>query len=281
MNDYQLWRYLEQFAELRNGWWYTITALPAMILAVSAYVLMIIAMRKQSNRAIAALWLLFAGIPVVLVVPSFYVSLGLGQAAQQIGFVVPMREQDMVRAVALELSAALDQVATLGIIGATLAVVSMVASVMVGGYAPQLARAIRSTVMTVTARTVAAVSGVGGGGRKRTVRSPHGVLVVERSTAHSGTEYAVRDTFVIGKKDADIIVTDSTVSRRHARLLVQNSQVLIEDLGSTNGTFIRRSGGLVIEVNGSPEALEDGDEVLLGPPDEPSVVVLRYKRGNS
>jgi hypothetical protein len=195
-----------------------------------------------------------------------------------------MREQDMVRAVALELSAALEQVATLGIIGATLAVVSMVASVMVGGYAPQLTRAISSTVMTVTdsvSRTMAAVTGVVGGGRKRTVRSPHGVLVVERSTAHSGTEYAVRDTFVIGKKDADIIVTDSIVSRRHARLLVQNSQVLIEDLGSTNGTFIRRSGGLVIEVNGSPEVLEDGDEVLLGPPDEPSAVVLRYKRGTN
>ncbi|GIV90517.1 MAG: hypothetical protein KatS3mg055_3035 [Chloroflexus sp.] len=284
MNDYQLWRYLEQFAELRNGWWYTITALPAIILAVSAYVLMIIAMRKQRNLAIAALWLLFAGIPVVLVVPSFYVSLGLGRAAQQIGFVVPMREQDMVRAVALELSAALDQVATLGIIGATLAVASMVASVMVGGYAPQLTRAIGSTVMTVTesvSRTMAAVTGVVGGGRKRSVRSPHGVLVVERSATLSGTEYAVRDTFVIGKKDADITITDSLVSRRHARLLVQNSQVSIEDLGSTNGTFIRRSGGLVIEVNGSPEALEDGDEVLLGPPDEPSVVVLRYKRGNS
>ncbi|GIV90516.1 MAG: hypothetical protein KatS3mg055_3034 [Chloroflexus sp.] len=134
---------------------------------------------------------------------------------------------------------------------------------------------------TFITQTEEASTGVVGGGRKRAVRSPHGVLVVERSATLLGVEYAVRDTFVIGKKDADITLTDSLVSRRHARLLVQNSQVSIEDLGSTNGTFIRRSGGLVIEVNGSPEVLEDGDEVLLGPPDEPSAVVLRYKRGTN
>lgn len=273
MSDYQLWRYLEQFAELRNGWWYSIAALPAVVLAICAYILMILAMRKTKSLAVAALWLLLAGIPTILVLPSFYVSLNLGQAAQRIGFVVPAREQDLVRAVALELSAALDQVATLGIVGMVLAFVSMVASVMLGGYAPQVTRAITSTVATVTARVTAAV----GGKARRKVQSPHGKLVVERSAVHSGTEHAVRDGGIIGKTDADIIITDKFVSRRHARLHVKDGQVLIEDLNSTNGTYLRRNGRYE-EVNGTPHPLHDGDEIVLGPPEESESVVLRYTR---
>src|SRR3954470_21732981 len=59
----------------------------------------------------------------------------------------------------------------------------------------------------------------------------------------SGTEFAIADT---------------ELSRRHARLVVEGGDVTIEDLGSTNGTF----------VNGRPVAgpqrLEPGDRIGLG-----------------
>lgn len=44
---------------------------------------------------------------------------------------------------------------------------------------------------------------------------------------------------VIGRsEDVDISIADTRVSRHHLRLIVEGGQVLIEDLGSTNGTFV-------------------------------------------
>jgi len=49
------------------------------------------------------------------------------------------------------------------------------------------------------------------------------------------------------------------VSRRHARLSVAGANVVVEDLGSQNGTFVRGE-----RISG-PAALADGDEIRLGP----------------
>jgi DNA-binding winged helix-turn-helix (wHTH) protein len=49
-----------------------------------------------------------------------------------------------------------------------------------------------------------------------------------------------------------------TVSRRHARIVVEGGKATLEDLGSKNGTFLRG------ERITSPRALADGDEILLG-----------------
>lgn len=51
------------------------------------------------------------------------------------------------------------------------------------------------------------------------------------------------------------------VSRRHARIIVQNNQYLIEDLNSSNGTFINNQVRLVPR---QPHQLNSGDEVRLG-----------------
>ena len=59
-------------------------------------------------------------------------------------------------------------------------------------------------------------------------------------------------------EDNDIVLTDIGVSRRHARLVVQESGVTIEDLGSGNGTYFRGS-----RVNRQP--VRDGDEFLIDP----------------
>jgi hypothetical protein len=57
--------------------------------------------------------------------------------------------------------------------------------------------------------------------------------------------------------DCDLRLVDTGVSRHHAELRVEDSQVVLVDLGSTNGTF----------VNGQPVrrvALTDGTNVTLG-----------------
>jgi DNA-binding winged helix-turn-helix (wHTH) protein len=59
-------------------------------------------------------------------------------------------------------------------------------------------------------------------------------------------------------EECELVIDAETVSRRHARILVQDGNASIEDLGSTNGT----------SVNGvricAPTPLLDGDEVALG-----------------
>ena len=57
--------------------------------------------------------------------------------------------------------------------------------------------------------------------------------------------------------DASIMLTDTEISRSHARLSIKGSNVVVEDLGSTNGTF----------VNGQKVAtrvLKDGDKIQVG-----------------
>ena len=51
------------------------------------------------------------------------------------------------------------------------------------------------------------------------------------------------------------------VSRRHARIVVQDNQYFIEDLGSANGTFLNGSNKL---TQGKPQLLTAGDELKLG-----------------
>jgi pSer/pThr/pTyr-binding forkhead associated (FHA) protein len=41
--------------------------------------------------------------------------------------------------------------------------------------------------------------------------------------------------------DSTIVLTDDYASNRHARLLPRDGQWLVEDLGSTNGTYLDRT----------------------------------------
>jgi hypothetical protein len=79
-----------------------------------------------------------------------------------------------------------------------------------------------------------------------------------RSTA--GKQYSVPLTgaeCMIGKNvDCSVIVPeDDYLSRLHAKITVKDGQILLEDLGSANGTFLRVR---------QPVVLEPGDEILVG-----------------
>jgi pSer/pThr/pTyr-binding forkhead associated (FHA) protein len=72
----------------------------------------------------------------------------------------------------------------------------------------------------------------------------------------SGREHFLRPGSNIVGREADILITDARVSRRHAEITLENQTVKLKDLGSTNGTI----------VNG--EKLEPGNEVTLSASDE-------------
>ena len=74
-----------------------------------------------------------------------------------------------------------------------------------------------------------------------------------------GRRYSVKDEpLVIGRlPECDVVLNDPNVSRRHAELYRQGADVVLQDLGSTNGTKV--NGGIVSTV-----VLSDGDEIIIG-----------------
>lgn len=99
----------------------------------------------------------------------------------------------------------------------------------------------------------------------------HATLVIERGGA-PGTEFPLTsDESTIGRWDADNGVfpdvdldahdEDAKVSRRHARIRRSSGMYSIEDLGSTNGTYVNRGRRL---LPGNAQPLNEGDEVIVG-----------------
>jgi len=67
------------------------------------------------------------------------------------------------------------------------------------------------------------------------------------------------DTTTIGRAlENDIVITSKRVSREHARLRRDGWRVILEDQGSTNGTFLNEERVL------EPVALHDGDCIKIG-----------------
>ena len=75
----------------------------------------------------------------------------------------------------------------------------------------------------------------------------------------AGTQFDVSRPLVIGRDDtADLVIEDSQASRRHARIEPTAHGAIVEDLQSTNGTFINDN-----ELHGRSELGPD-DELLIG-----------------
>lgn len=70
---------------------------------------------------------------------------------------------------------------------------------------------------------------------------------------------------LIGREEGlDIVLSDSGVSRQHAKLIVSGDEALLADLGSTNGTFVNG-------VRAETARLRLGDRVGIGPDAELTV----------
>jgi pSer/pThr/pTyr-binding forkhead associated (FHA) protein len=64
----------------------------------------------------------------------------------------------------------------------------------------------------------------------------------------------------VGRENCDVLLTDSSVSRKHAQIHVEGSHVTVTDIGSTNGTMVndvRLNAGAATEVS-------DGAEIRFG-----------------
>lgn len=100
----------------------------------------------------------------------------------------------------------------------------------------------------------ASVAGAG----SRPLNDPR--LVVERAPGHAaGMIYDIGSGAVLGRGDAaEIRLNDPFASSRHARIVLQSGVVVLEDLGSTNGTYLNE------ELLHGLSPLHHGDRVRIG-----------------
>ncbi|MGH9117302.1 MAG: FHA domain-containing protein FhaB/FipA [Acidimicrobiales bacterium] len=96
------------------------------------------------------------------------------------------------------------------------------------------------------------------GGRRKRGSAPTDVIVVE-PPEQAGRRYPLGDEVTVGRAaGCQIIIDDNYVSQLHARLFLRDGQLFVEDLGSTNGTYLNRG-----KVSG-PMVMQRGDRLQVG-----------------
>jgi hypothetical protein len=103
-----------------------------------------------------------------------------------------------------------------------------------------------------------ASQGLGGDG----ALGPPRLRVGTAAGLRAGAAYDLSDGALLGRGDgADIRLEDAFASTRHARLVPQGDVIVLEDLGSTNGTYLNDQ-----PVRG-PQPLHAGDRIKIGDSD--------------
>jgi FHA domain-containing protein len=84
-------------------------------------------------------------------------------------------------------------------------------------------------------------------------------LVVEHAAGHpAGIAYSLERGATLGRGDVEIRLEDPFASTHHARIARQGSVLVLEDLGSTNGTYLNE------EPLDGPRPLHHGDRIRIG-----------------
>jgi pSer/pThr/pTyr-binding forkhead associated (FHA) protein len=85
------------------------------------------------------------------------------------------------------------------------------------------------------------------------------VSLVVREGSSAGSEHPVEGSLTLGREqDADLVLDDTGISRRHAAVQIEDGDATVRDLGSSNGTFVNGE-----RVEG-PRRLGEGDQIQLG-----------------
>jgi pSer/pThr/pTyr-binding forkhead associated (FHA) protein len=89
-------------------------------------------------------------------------------------------------------------------------------------------------------------------------RSPRRLVILEPKE-NKGLSYDLSDELTVGRAPGcQVTIDDSYVSQLHARIFRRDGTLYVEDLGSTNGTFLNRK-----KVS-APAALRKGDRIQIG-----------------
>ncbi|MDR3593337.1 FHA domain-containing protein [Clostridium sp.] len=103
------------------------------------------------------------------------------------------------------------------------------------------------------------------GGKKRrppATKGNYGLEIINSGNAKDlkeGSIIPIRSDLTIGRKDDNsIVLSDQHVSGNHAKIIIRNNALFIEDLNSTNGTYLNKN-----KINGKVK-LSNKDEIKIG-----------------
>jgi hypothetical protein len=106
-------------------------------------------------------------------------------------------------------------------------------------------------------------------------------FLILRSGARAGERIELTGELVVGRENADVTVADEEVSRRHLAIRPHDDGVELEDLGSTNGTFVdgaRLSAPVVISESARVVIGETELEIEVPQPEvDPGATRLRER----
>ena len=95
--------------------------------------------------------------------------------------------------------------------------------------------------------------------RQRKVRSSLGRLVIIAPADQAGRVHVIGDELHLGRAaGCEISVDDTYASQRHARIFRRDGELFVEDLGSTNGSYLNR------EKVSRPTVMKEGDRLQIG-----------------
>jgi pSer/pThr/pTyr-binding forkhead associated (FHA) protein len=98
-----------------------------------------------------------------------------------------------------------------------------------------------------------------GGAAAEPVTPPGPSAVVIHAEGSKPRTVAVSGNMVIGRAaECELALDDTFVSQQHARLFAKNGSWYVEDLGSTNGTFVND------QRLGAPAMVQPGDRIRTG-----------------
>ncbi|MDQ3962635.1 MAG: FHA domain-containing protein [Actinomycetota bacterium] len=123
-----------------------------------------------------------------------------------------------------------------------------------------VARAVRAVVLELRGGTAPARASAPAPARgtKRAKKRPAKAVIVEGSST-SGKTFNLKDELILGRGEkCHVILDDTYVSTVHARLFPRSDAIFVEDLGSTNGTYLNRK-----RVT-NPMEIQRGDQVKIG-----------------
>ena len=273
MTNFEFWQKVKEMGQITYDWWYPTIALPALIWAVSVLFLAIFAARKIKKVHNRFLTLFLSTIPVLLIFPSAYITQALDSALNRVGYTLPENVNDFASNDAIVLGNYLNAFGLWGVLGVTFTL-PLILSSLSRSEVPVISPAIRNATKTITniaTRAFGRRGGAGGGGR---INAPYGSITINNGSRKGSIE-ALRPDFTIGGK-GDIQVSDVIVSRTHAKFVLEDNQIAVIDLGSTNGTFLVRDGqGFMLDSQ--PVPLEHGDTIYLGDPNQDNAVEMVFE----
>ena len=122
-------------------------------------------------------------------------------------------------------------------------------------------RSMRWVVRGLTVEANVAASGADRRGRKRAPVTPAGPSMVMVHPPEGGKPRAVKvaASMTIGRApECELKIDDTYASQQHARLFGKNGAWYVEDLGSTNGTFVND------QKLAAPAMVQPGDSIRIG-----------------